>query len=244
MLKVRAQWGLDPLEEAWRKWWQTYPEGNMRNLPLIYFWGVWLARNKILFQEKDTPTATIAINCAAIYFSIPVPDDKNTQKNQEPVNILEGIPWAFFDGASQNNRAGAGLCIHLNSDHSIKESVGLGPGTNNHAELSTLHLLLCWLLQRHIFSIQIFRDSLNVIKWVNGNASCHNQILKTLVEEIMFLKSSFNRLSFFHIYRDKNEEADHLSKAGLQQDLGVWSIAESRKGQTTSTQQAPYVLPM
>lgn len=112
LLKVKAQWGLDPLEEAWRKWWQNYPEGNMRNLPLIFFWGVWLARNKSLFQDKDTPTATISINCAAIYSAIPVPDAKNIQKMQKPVTILEGIPWAFFDGASQNNKAGAGLCIH------------------------------------------------------------------------------------------------------------------------------------
>lgn len=60
LLKVKAQWGHDPLDAVWRKWWQNYLEGNMRNLPLIFCWGVWLARNKSLFQDKDTPTSVIS----------------------------------------------------------------------------------------------------------------------------------------------------------------------------------------
>lgn len=244
LLKVKAQWGSDALEESWRKWWKSYPEGNMRNLPLIFFWGVWLARNKALFQDKDSLTATIAISCAAIYSAIPLPASKDTQKKQKPVSLMEGIPWAFFDGASQNNKAEAGICIHLNHDHILKASVGLGSGSNNLAELSALRLLLCWLLQRNIHTIQIFGDSQNVINWVNGNATCRNQIMKTIVEEIMYLKTSFNSLFFCHIYREKNMEADQLSKAGLQQDLGAWSIAESRQGQILLSHQAPFNPPL
>lgn len=215
----------------------------MRNLPLIFFWGVWLARNKSVFQDKDIPISSTAINCAAIYSSIPPPEAKNPQKHDKPVNIQEDIPWAFFDGASQHNKAGAGLCIHLNPDHSIKASVGLGPGTNNYAELSALRLLICWLLQRNIPSIQIFRDSLNVIKWVNGNAICQNQILKPLLEDILSLKSLFNGITICHIYRDKNAAADQLSKAGLQQDLGSWTIEEYRQGQSLTYHQPPFAPP-
>ena len=98
-------------------------------------------------------------------------------------------------------------------------------------------------LQRNIFTIQIFGDSLNVIKWVNGNSSCQNQILKTLLEEILFLKSSFNSFTICHIYRDKNEEADQLSKAGLQQDMGSWSIEELSQGQSSTSHQPPFALP-
>jgi len=215
----------------------------MRNLPLIFFWGIWLARNKSLFQDKETPTSVIAINCAAIYSAIPPPETKPVQIPHKPVTIQEGTPWAFFDGASQNDMARAGLCIYLNPEHSFKASVGLGLGTNNYAELSALRLLLCWLIRKNIFAIQIFGDSLNVINWVNGSSSCHNQILKPLLEEIMLLKSSFNRISICHTYRENNEEADQLSKAGLQQNLGCWSIEELRQGQSSFSQQPPFAPP-
>lgn len=45
-------------------------------------------------------------------------------------------------------------------------------------------------------------------------------MLMPLLEEIQNLKSSFIVLSLDHIYRDKNDEADRYSKAGLQQAVG------------------------
>lgn len=241
LLNIKAHLVNESLELAWSRWWETHPEGNLRVLPLIFFWGVWIARNKSLFQDKDTPIAVTAINCAAIYSAIPAPDPKPLQSSSKNVIIQEGIPWAFFDGASQNNSAGAGLCIFINHEHSLKAFVGLGSGTNNYAELSTLRLLLCWLLHRNILSIQFFGDSLNVINWVNGIAACHNQILKITLEEIQFLKSSFNSFIISHVFRDRNEEADRLSKAGVQQAMGRWKITEIRQGQTTVLTDPPFI---
>ena len=157
--------------------------------------------------------------------------------------IQEGIPVGYFDGASQNNKAGAGICIFINPEHSLKASVGLGSGTNNFAELSALRLLLCWLHHKNINTIQIFGDSLNVINWINGKASCQNQILKTIVDEIISLKNFFNRFSLCHIYRDRNEEADQLSKAGLQQALGSWTVEENIQGQIHRLDLPPYMQP-
>eukprot|EP00253_Pinus_taeda_P004333 PITA_04333 len=224
LLNLKVQWGSAPLEEAWRNWWNNHPDGNLRNLPPIFFWGLWLARNKSLFQDQVISTTSVATNCAAIYSSIPPPESKKAQNRDTPITIKEGSPWAFFDGASQQNRAGAGICIHLNHEHSLRASVGLGQGSNNYAELSALRLLLCWSLKRNISSIQIFGDSMNVVKWVNGNAMCHNQILKTILEDIVSLKSRFHNFSICHIFRENNTTADQLSKIGLQQALGSWSI--------------------
>eukprot|EP00253_Pinus_taeda_P008879 PITA_08879 len=244
LLKIKAQWGPDPLEAAWKKWWQSFPEGNLRNLPLIFAWGVWLARNKSLFQDKDVPPSVIATNITAIYSALPPAEDKVPKSKQNPLILQEGIPCGYFDGASQNNKAGAGMSIHINPEHSLKVSVGLGFGTNNYAELSALRLLLCWLHHRNINTIQIFGDSLNVINWVNGIASCQNQILKTIVDEIFSLKTFFNKFSICHIYRDRNEEADQLSKAGLQQDMGCWTVEEIKQGQSFRSDQPPYSQPL
>lgn len=48
------------------------------------------------------------------------------QDKSKEIQLKEGIPWAFFDGAFQNNKAGAGIVIHENQDQRIKASVGLG----------------------------------------------------------------------------------------------------------------------
>eukprot|EP00253_Pinus_taeda_P019083 PITA_19083 len=176
----------------------------------------------------------------SIYLSIPEPEEtrKNPQIREE--QIRPNIPWAYFDGASQNNTAGAGLVIHLNENHSLIASVGIGPGTNNFADLSALKLLLCWLIHRHIFTIQIFGDSLNVIKWVNGISRCQNYMLRPLLEEIMSLKQSFNVLFLDHIYRNRNEEADKLSKDALLQDMGSWKVTENLFGHVQESFQPPY----
>lgn len=113
----------------------------------------------------------IEIQSISIFSSILESEDNQSQRQDNEVQIKEGVPWAYFDGASQNNRAGARLVIHENAYHLLKASVGLGTGSNNYAEMSALKLLLCWLIQRNTFTIQIFGDSLNVIKWVNGHST-------------------------------------------------------------------------
>eukprot|EP00253_Pinus_taeda_P017324 PITA_17324 len=220
LLKLKVQWGAAPIENAWKNCWNNHPDGNLRNLPPIFFWGIWLARNKSIFQDQVISISSIASNCVAIYSSIPPPDPKNEQNRNNPPVIKEGTPWAFFDGASQENKAGAGICIHINQDQSFKASVGLGQGTNNYVELVALRLLLCWALKKNILTIQIFRDSMNVVKWVNGTSMCQNQILKILLDDITTLKTHFNCVSIYHIYREHNATADQLSKSGLQQAMG------------------------
>eukprot|EP00253_Pinus_taeda_P029580 PITA_29580 len=244
MLNISAHWDPVSMDEIWRKWWSSYPKCNLRNLLPIFFWGVWLTRNKCIFHDLPFSPNVVASICAAIYSSLPPPEPNIAPIREAPLIINENLPWAFFDGASQQNRAGAGICLHLNKEHSLKAAIGLGMGSNNFAELTALRFLMCWSLQKNIFRIQIYGDSLNVINWVNGKSSCHNQILKVVLDEIMTLKSHFNSISICHIYREKNTIADQLSKTGLQQILGSWSIEESRQGQSSHSQLPPFAPPV
>eukprot|EP00253_Pinus_taeda_P001922 PITA_01922 len=243
MLNIRDHWELVSLDEVWRRWWINHPDNNLRNLLPIFFWGVWLTRNKCIFQDQAFSSTIVASNCATIYSSLPPPKSNIAPNRDSPLIINENFPWAFFDGASQQNRAGAGLCIYLNNEHSLKASVGLGLGSNNFAELVALRLLMCWTLQKNILRIQIYGDSMNVINWVNGKSTCQNQILRVVLDEILPLKSHFNNISICHIYREKNTIADQLSKTGLQQVLGSWSIEEMRQGQTFHSQLPPFAPP-
>lgn len=182
-------------------------------------------------EIRRTVTATLSVS---IFSSIPEPETNPPPRQIKEIQLKEGIHWAFFHGAFQNNKAGAGIVIQENQDQRIKASVGLGSGSNNFAELAALKLLLCWLIQRNIPTIQIFGDSLNVIKWVNGHSVCKNQSLKILLDEIQALKLSFNCFSICHIYMELNDSADHLSKEGLQQDTGSWKIEQVAHGQSST----------
>lgn len=186
---------------------------------------------------------SIAIQSTSIYSNIPKSEEERMPRQIKEEQIKEGVPWAYFDGASQNNKVGAGLIIHIIKSHSLKASVGLGNGSNNYIELSALKLLLCWLIHMNIFTVQIFGDSLNVIKWANDQSRCQNYSLLPLLEEIQQLKLSFNTFSSHHIYRERNKDADKLSKEGLQQDLGRWRIEEEINGSVHHSDQPPHRLP-
>eukprot|EP00253_Pinus_taeda_P033161 PITA_33161 len=244
LLNKKLEWEGNNVQESWRKWWNSHPNGNLCNLPLIISWGIWIARNRSIFQDKGTPIAITASQSTAIFSSIPEPKEAHSQRIVPEMQITEGIPWAFFDGASQNNKAGAGLVINETPSHVLKASVGLGTGTNNFVELLALKFLICWLIQRRTLTIQIFGDSQIVIRWVNGQSTCNNQLLKQILGEIQRLKSYFNSFSLRHIYRETNDTADKLSKDGLQQDLGSWKIVEEDQGKIKRTEQSPYNQPI
>jgi ribonuclease HI len=65
------------------------------------------------------------------------------------------IPWAYFDGSSQNNntqsRGGAFLC--QSSTHFFHLYMGFEPGTNNNAELLALKVLLLFAKDKEVKSI-------------------------------------------------------------------------------------------
>eukprot|EP00253_Pinus_taeda_P036400 PITA_36400 len=172
LLKKHLRWEGESVLAIWEQWWNHSSEENLRNLPPIVCWGVWLERNKCLFKDNVPSAEATTIQSTVVYSSIPEPENTRNKPQSKEEPIKAGVPWAYFDGASQINSAGAGIIIHLNDSHSLMASVGLGTGSNNYAELSALKLLLCWLVHRHIFAIQIFGDSLNVVKWVNGNSRC------------------------------------------------------------------------
>lgn len=243
ILQCRLKWEGVSLLAAWEYWWNHFSEKNLRNLPPIICWGIWIARNKSIFRDQNTPFEAIAIQSLAILASIPPAESSLKPPKFKIIHIREGIPWAFFDGASQNNAAGAGIVIHLSASHSLKAAVGLGPGSNNFAELSALKLLLCWLIRKNILAVQIYGDSLNVINWVTGKYRCQNYMLNPLLEEIQSLKHRFNPFFIDQIYRDRNEEADRASKEGLQLAVDAWMISEQQNDQIRVSDLHPLLFP-
>ena len=141
----------------------------------------------------------------------------------------KNTPWAFFDGASQNSKCGGGDTLFLNTNHHFQISVGLGSRTNNFAELMTSKLLLCFAIERNCKKLQVFGDSMVVINWINKTQRCRNSSLDTLYEEVNKILTNFESISFNHVYRERNMEADKLSKARLNLQWGSWKIIEIKE---------------
>lgn len=52
LLNKRFEWAGENMLEVWTKWWKQYPEGNMRNLPLIIGWGYGLQETGVFSSTR------------------------------------------------------------------------------------------------------------------------------------------------------------------------------------------------
>ena len=148
---------------------------------------------------------------------------QKTPQIREPgqEHIDKTAPRGYFDGATQEEPivSGVGAVLYLNEDHLFRLKWGLGVGTNNRAKFLALYMLLIFAYEKGVQGIQFFGDSMIIINWINHAQRCHNIYLTPIMEEVSQLKTIFNRISFTHIYRERNSEADRCSKeaAGILQ---------------------------
>jgi hypothetical protein len=80
---------------------------------------------------------------------------------------------------------------------------------------------------------KIFVDSSLVINCINGKQSLHTFSLQPILEDIRRLLSSFHHATSTHVYRRWNQEADDLTKDGLDLDLSCWKTWEERPPSST-----------
>jgi len=106
--------------------------------------------------------------------------------------------------------------------------MGLGSGTNNFIELMALKLLLLFVGEKEIRTIQIFGDSMTVLNWIWKIQKCHNILSLPLLEEVTRFLDSFDSFSVKHVYRERNFEANSLSKVTTQITFGHWLISETK----------------
>ena len=142
------------------------------------------------------------------------------------------MPWAFFNEASQGEPplGGAGAVIFFPSTRKKKIKYAIGQASNNKAELWALWATLKVAKSSQIQEIQIYRDSKVVVDWANEKNSIRAPHLQHLLVEIQTLKTSFRRISFGHIYRELNMEADALSKQALAYQPGLMETEEVSDG--------------
>jgi len=130
--------------------------------------------------------------------------------------VVEGLT-GWFDGATTTfgNCSGAGGILKI-TDHKIfKWTINCGPGTNTRAELLGAWALLT-LASRFAISELLVKGDLNiVIDWLQGKGSLQVLTLECWKGRLTNLLKLFHNVTFKHIYREDNTEADMLSKQAL-----------------------------
>ena len=122
----------------------------------------------------------------------------------------------FTDGASRGNPglAGAGGLILDSSNNVVSEvSQFLGIQTNNIAEYQALRLTLERALELKIKNVEVFMDSKLIVEQLNGRWQIKNENLKVIYDQIKRIQ--FDSITFTHIYRNFNKQADALANQAI-----------------------------
>ncbi len=126
----------------------------------------------------------------------------------------------YTDGGARGNPgpAATGIVVYDSDNQKLLEfSSYLGRATNNQAEYQALILGL-GQIQKLVSDKDLLKetnviaylDSELVVKQLKGEYRVKNKDLQPLVEKALKLALEFGQVTFLHISRDNNKEADRL----------------------------------
>jgi ribonuclease HI len=146
------------------------------------------------------------------------PEPKKIKKVTPSLNINDNTYSLYFDGCSKGNpgHAGAGAVLYLGSNEIWAKSIYVGNrSTNNVAEYSGMILGMNEAITKNITELSVYGDSMLVIKQMRGEYKVTSSAMQPLFDKAKLLEKSFSKISYAHVYRDKNTRADELSNEGL-----------------------------
>jgi len=128
-----------------------------------------------------------------------------------------GSAVANIDGGSRGNPGPAGYGVHIEQDDGtiaeLKESLGLA--TNNVAEYSALLAALRWAAAHGVRALHIRSDSELLVKQMKGEYRVKNPGLQPLYDEARALARQIGRVTFEHVRREFNKDADRLANEAM-----------------------------
>lgn len=125
---------------------------------------------------------------------------------------------AWIDGGARGNPGPAGYGARIENaagDLVAELHGGLGVTTNNVAEYNGLLAALRYALEHGHNALHVHADSELLVKQMRGEYRVKNEGLKPLYGQARLLAHRIGRVTFTHIPREKNKEADRLSNLGM-----------------------------
>lgn len=117
----------------------------------------------------------------------------------------------YTDGGARGNPgpAGIGAVIKV-GDQIYKYKKYIGETTNNQAEYQALLMALTNAKKLGITEAECYLDSELVVKQLNRQYKVKDKDLAEKFVKVWNLMLTFKKITFKHIYREQNQEADNL----------------------------------
>uniref|UniRef100_A0A6C0BTG6 RNase H type-1 domain-containing protein n=1 Tax=viral metagenome TaxID=1070528 RepID=A0A6C0BTG6_9ZZZZ len=152
--------------------------------------------------------------------------------------------YLYFDGgcrgngrANPNARAGYGYVIYNDKNARVADGWAyLGAKTNNYAEYSGLINGMQHALTLGITTLVVRGDSNMVIKQMTGQFGTNNPDMKILNGIAKELAANFASITYEHVYREDNKEADRLSNVAMDNPKPSTECEDLLKKAQTETQ--------
>jgi ribonuclease HI len=125
---------------------------------------------------------------------------------------------AYIDGGARGNPGPAGYGVYIQGPDGTPLAElhgGLGIATNNIAEYNGLLAALRWAAEHGHRKVHIRADSELLVKQMRGEYRVKNEGLKPLFLQACALIRSIGDVTFEHVRREMNKEADRLSNLGM-----------------------------
>ena len=125
---------------------------------------------------------------------------------------------AYIDGGARGNPGPAGYGVQIqDQDGNVVEELhgGLGVATNNVAEYNGLLAALRWAAGQGHRKVHIRADSELLVKQMRGEYRVKHEGLKPLFLQACALVRTIGDVSFEHVRRENNKDADRLSNLGM-----------------------------
>ena len=143
---------------------------------------------------------------------------------------------AYIDGGSRGNPGPAGYGVQIVGDDGVvvAELYGSLPNaTNNVAEYNGLLAALRWAVDHRHQQVQVRADSELLVKQMRGEYKVKHPGLQPLVARARLLIGQLDDVTFQHVRREQNKEADRLSNLGM--DEAEAALGQGRIGDQPSS---------
>jgi len=128
------------------------------------------------------------------------------------------VVTAYIDGGARGNPGPAGFGVQIQQPYgTVVEEIygGLGVATNNIAEYNGLLAALRWAAENGHRKVHVRADSELLVKQMRGEYRVKNEGLKPLFLQACALVRRIGDVSFEHVRREYNKDADRLSNLGM-----------------------------
>lgn len=126
---------------------------------------------------------------------------------------MSKIVVVHTDGGARGNPGPAGTGVVIKTETGqILYAVGeyIGETTNNVAEYKALIRALDTAAKLGATEVKVNMDSELIVKQMNGQYKIKEPTLQELAGQVLKLKNAFAQVSFTHVRREYNQEADRL----------------------------------